>query len=650
MTTTDPAALQVTSDISARRPRARCTICRSPAVVRVCHHCHQPLCGRHTLTRHATWRRTLAAQWRLLVSGSTRRSLYDPGSVRWCPLCAGRRPDLDPELIAVPVTALLGAGAWISEVMPLAALVLSVAAVRSGLLVRRHWPRRRANPWATPRLSLFPRFVAVRAWEELSGRFVLDRRQRFTTSVEPPTGLITVTALFSASDRKELLRYRNRHHHGKQRRADVRFSAGTLVLAGAAGVEFTDLVSTRQVQRGRVVALEESTGHHPFLTGTDRQDRGAWATAFPYQIPTALNGTPVELPIWITPGIVPESDCRALDLEVQWRDFGAGTKQAVLERLELLIVDVPAHWGAVQRATSAPVTPPIDEDTGIRRLEFRGLRADPASRRLHLSIRFENRINLDSRITGRLTAIFSGTISGIRRVLPYDANGNPVRQTRPRRPYTRTEVDFVLELGGLRYQDVEVIAKKAIDTQAIPDHLTVARLTNTLSADDYYIKRVIENPPRGSRRLNTVNRYWDIAGRYYDGIFPIGFHIILTGDEEHDGGPRAVRGQASAQLVVQGTYANEDMRQKINAAWDELAGRIERALAVEDEAETVNDRIRDLQLRLDESLAVRNNAIMDLHRLRDEVGNDRESDVHALRRDIVRWIEDELLPRLRGEQ
>ena len=56
------------------------------------------------------------------------------------------------------------------------------------------------------------------------------------------------------------------------------------------------------------------------------------------------------------------------------------------------------------------------------------------------------------------------------------------------------------------------------------------------------LKRVIENPPQTGKRADVVNRYWDIAGRRYNRVYPCEFHLILTGEEVHDG-----------QLVLTGT-------------------------------------------------------------------------------------------------
>jgi hypothetical protein len=150
------------------------------------------------------------------------------------------------------------------------------------------------------------------------------------------------------------------------------------------------------------------------------------------------------------------------------------------------------------------------------------------------------------------------------------------KQRRAPKPVIELQVtiDFELSLGSVRYQDIRVAPdrdqlKANAYPGVIPDFDTVLELTNRLSAQGCYIKRVVENPPRGSWRTNLVNRYWDIAGRRYRGIFPIDFRITLTGEEEYDGDLRPKAGSTNAQLAVQGTYANETMKGAVTAE-DEL--------------------------------------------------------------------------------
>jgi hypothetical protein len=97
----------------------------------------------------------------------------------------------------------------------------------------------------------------------------------------------------------------------------------------------------------------------------------------------------------------------------------------------------------------------------------------------------------------------------------------------------------------------------------------VIGLTNALS-ENYYVKRVIEHPPRSGGRADHVQRYWDIAGRRYDGVYPIEFHMVLTGEEIHRGGIRPVAGTTKITIVVQGAYSNDGMKKRIKDEWDAI--------------------------------------------------------------------------------
>ena len=98
----------------------------------------------------------------------------------------------------------------------------------------------------------------------------------------------------------------------------------------------------------------------------------------------------------------------------------------------------------------------------------------------------------------------------------------------------------------------------------IPDEETVIALTNAMSEEGYYVKHVIENPPRSGRRANEIQRYWDIAGRRYEGVYPIDFNIILTGEEFHSGGVRPDSGSTKVRIVVKGAYTDDEMDTRIN--------------------------------------------------------------------------------------
>ena len=190
-----------------------------------------------------------------------------------------------------------------------------------------------------------------------------------------------------------------------------------------------------------------------------------------------------------------------------------------------------------------------------------------------LTIRFEGKIQPTDKLTGRLRATFLSTLAGITDIEMYHSVGGPRRSPKPVIELQVT-IDFELSLNSVRYQDVRAVPDrhrlKVRDYPGvIPDFETVTELTNKLSEVNCYVKRVVENPPRGSWRTNLVNRYWDIAGRRYHGIFPIDFRITLTGEEEYDGGLRPKAGSAHAQLAIHGAYVNETMTGEVTVE-DEL--------------------------------------------------------------------------------
>ncbi|MDT0350304.1 hypothetical protein [Pseudonocardia charpentierae] len=136
-------------------------------------------------------------------------------------------------------------------------------------------------------------------------------------------------------------------------------------------------------------------------------------------------------------------------------------------------------------------------------------------------------------------------------------------------------------------QDATSLSNGAVDNRSpviqetfqtvIPNGATVARVTARLSDDDYYVKRVVENPPQPSKKASAVNRYWDISGRKYDGVYPIDFHLVLSGQEFHDGGI-ATSGRTEMALSVRGAFTSEDIDRRIHDEWRSLRRRVESAL------------------------------------------------------------------------
>jgi hypothetical protein len=113
----------------------------------------------------------------------------------------------------------------------------------------------------------------------------------------------------------------------------------------------------------------------------------------------------------------------------------------------------------------------------------------------------------------------------------------------------------------------------------VPNYSVIIRLTDAISKDDYYVKSVVEHAPyRDDSRADVLNRVWDVAGRFYTGVFPIDFDIHVRG-EETQGASGASAGKTAVQVTVKGSYAtggNADgrLRESIENKWDDLHGMV----------------------------------------------------------------------------
>lgn len=108
-----------------------------------------------------------------------------------------------------------------------------------------------------------------------------------------------------------------------------------------------------------------------------------------------------------------------------------------------------------------------------------------------------------------------------------------------------------------------------------PSARTVLALLDSLSEidKDFYIQNVYEEPPRATGSAKKVNRYWDIDGRWYHGVWPVDFHITLMG-EEHIGEIGDAFGRTRVSLNTQGAYTNLSMKRSIAQTWINLADDI----------------------------------------------------------------------------
>jgi len=440
---------------------------------------------------------------------------------------------------------------------------------------------------ARPKLPLVPGVEQIEVVERLHGTLLLDQAGRYTTRTEEATGSIGIRLAFGRPDRERLEAYRAKY--ALPEGEDIDFSAGFAALRGPVGLEFLD-----HHRAFTVLPLKGRVSERPFLAAEADSVGGQWRIDLPYRFDSTSR--PHDLPLWLTPSLTPEQDQRSLELELQWTEIadmdGFTPHVDLVERLRLR---VPHDWGNVEASLPSggqlPRVVTIDteqDDAGItwRTIEWTKASVTPQEnrdRRLTIVLRFKNRVDLEKTIFGSVELVFRGTFSGLDGVDIIHPLGGRRTDVRKVEIATRIDADFELGLSNVRYQDVHKVPDRTEEDPlsrksfvgVIPDGDTIIQLTNAISAQDgYYVKRVIENPPRRSGTENTVNRAWDIAGRHYDKVYPVDFQITVTGEEIHRGDIRASDGNTHVKLSVNGAYANAEMKEEIGDQWDVLFKQI----------------------------------------------------------------------------
>jgi hypothetical protein len=262
-------------------------------------------------------------------------------------------------------------------------------------------------------------------------------------------------------------------------------------------------------------------------------------------------------------------------------------------------------WGEVESHSSADRVDITLHEHGERCIEWRtpDLESNRAQSRgsYRFSAAFDQQIEPTSTIHGKLVMIFNGALSELVGVHRH-VDGGARRDDGIRRTVqTQIHLGFTFNMEGIRYQDIRVVPdpakdpdgepEKRIFDHVVPDHQTIAHLTDNLSREDYYVKSVVENPPQAGRQAGVLNRFWDIAGRRYSGVHPIDFHIIVTGEEAEP--DASMPDRTIVRLTVRGSYATTEMEQRIvhehALIWQRIKNSLEAASEFHDQVPRSED-------------------------------------------------------------
>jgi hypothetical protein len=542
--------------------QVRCYRCGSSAVQALCHHCWKPGCARHVLS---------SPRWANRLFGAEGRGPGLKGVRAWhCDDCRHHRtgPWLEAGVagFALAVIGLLALPFSMVTGLSLVAIGGAIAAWAYAA-IRRHSARARVR---LP-LPLHPRVSDVKLVERLRTHITLGADGRYQVQKYPVEGTLTATLTFGKRDADLVSAYASKHRLGPGQ--EVPYSAGRLVLQGPAGVA--------GLGDGPIIPLDGNARDIPAFRPEDPPASSPRPIALEYHLPTAPDID--SGPFWITPSITPESERHVLELDVQWTKFGPDDEKPLsLDVIELLTVTVPVTWGTVEgsshRATLVASPEGAQEFRTIKWIQLTPSQREKEARRLTIIVRFKGKIFSEDELSGRLEATMKPALSGVEGVRMYHALGAGGAVSGTPSVKTRIEAEFTLSLASIRYQAVRVLPKRAdedrytADFPVVPGEDAVIALTNALASSEFYVKRVTENPPRGGGRADIMHRIWDIVGRNYEGMHPVDFHLILTGEEVHGSNVRPEIGNTKIRTEIRGAYTNDAMLNRIDSVCDRIRG------------------------------------------------------------------------------
>lgn len=576
--------------VDDRAPQARCYQCGSTDIRSVCHHCARPICARHE-----------AGADRERVTGSSAAS-GAPGVPAGpsAPVGSGSPgddlggPDSRPVSREFAGLKLLPIREAVHHCEDHGHTVGRLAA--SFKTVNNVFGGRPTPAGDLPPLPVFPDVNAVSVVESLTGEVQLTDAG-YASTLQHVGGEIAIGMTHPQARWQETMgRYRKRHQLPAN--YPVRFAAGFAVLRGPAGLAF-DAGQGEVVPDGLGLAFYGEVGGHDLFDTKRGRPQGEWELSARYKLQPER--VPEDIPLWIVPSLGATSGKRVLMIDLHWNMPEVDGNRVELNRFELIEFKVPHQWGNLKSSSPPGAASTAPAPGQPRIIRWRQHRPAEDGRRHHsgqaapqsmtLRLEFEKPILDQPRLSGSLRATFDRTLSGVTGIDFFLPGGGPVRHLDVK-PRTEVSVGFDISLSALRYQERRAVPDDGLATGedesrlppdkfigVVPDYRTVAKLTNAISADGYYVKTVVEDHPNRDARQRTIEHRWDITGRWYEGVFPINFIINLHGKEPQDSTAGSAGCQTVVKVTVDGMFPNAEMRKKIEDKWDGLHARVTELLA-----------------------------------------------------------------------
>ena len=451
----------------------------------------------------------------------------------------------------------------------IAFFLLIVASILEFLGIRRD---RISN---IPPFPLVGRDPKIQVQELLRGKVILDSEGIYEEFAETPKGNLFFSVRLTPNDFERYKKYKKKF--GVKEHIEISESAGFIAFETKNSLIFLNEDSSNRKQ-ATTLPLKKMINWRASRYDQSRS-QWIWSSDHSYEIMTLANQERI-LPVQLIPTIVNEGSSQALELTVQVNNEFHGYDLRANPVIEELHLYAPTSLTNCKNQ-EPPSRKSLRRDDKLEMIwsnqELNQGKDEVYYRTFFLL--FINPVRENMEFSGFLRVRLEGAFSGIDNLklfYPWGklrSDGGLTKEDK----FTDVIVDFQLTLQHAFLRKFYTLAPPIIKIIGlIPNYDMVIRLVEQLNYENIYVQRVIENPATTSSvDAQTRNRYWDIAGRYYYGVYPIDFHLVVTGKEKYTNEELPTTGESSFEIKIHSTVTTDThLEDEVKAFEKKLIGMI----------------------------------------------------------------------------
>lgn len=546
-------------------PKVKCYKCLSEDIQYICHHCGRAMCEEHKEPTETKDGKLLSQEFTDLESEGGEAAYH-------CKDCQHiiRMPIIYPSVLGLIFTVALmlfsESGIRDSMLYLIIGLIYTFVSLyvfyfhRTFLILRR-----------CPELPLFAICKSVSMKETLGGTIKMDDKGVYEVSDINFEGKLKAAAKWSEDAHKRLKKYREKYKCISS--PSIRVHAGFIAFKEKIDIDLDN--DDLYTKRGMYVIPLQKRLNDLFPNPEDRKADAEIPYSFDYHYEDPKKLAPKDFPVRIVPALVRNSARKVLELVILWGKFLKDGNSPHIKHIKTLKVEAPETWGDV-KGEDAIVDGSLN---GTRTIIWNRPEIDECAlenQQRIFRIETTNPIKYNMKLKGEVEIIFKSyftEIEGIELFYPVGSKSSCVSENME----TTVKASFELDLHALLYQQQKLVPDNVRDRNdlgqifnfpgIVPNHDSIIQLTNELARNKFYIQRVVEEFPRTGQRAQQVNRSWDITGRYYNHIYPIDFHLIVSGEEWYSTKEIPENGNTKIALNVNGFHLNPEMENKIKLMW-----------------------------------------------------------------------------------